>query len=146
MLRVILYFGALTLCQATQVIDSLYDVQNAIRTLYREAPLIVSEELAQSAQAWAETSLQRSPGNLEHDYHTQNLAWSAGSQWPIEKAPCHWLVSEGHRATMLSSEVISMGCGFARSDAGTVVVCNYDPSPTSYHPNKPSVCNQIIHY
>lgn len=134
-----------TLASAT--LTDLLDTQNAIRTLYRRQPMEWSEDLATDAQQWAEVQLERAPSGLGHsDGVAQNIAWSTGVQWPEEKAACHWLISEGHRSTMLSNEVKRVGCGVARGDHGTAIVCNYEPYPTIYETTQTSICNKIIHY
>lgn len=122
--------------------ERLHQVQNAVRILHNLTILQWDDELAVDAERWAVALLPRSPGGLSHDNHSQNLAWSGGPNWPAEKAVCLWLRSEGHRATMLSDEVTAAGCGIARGDGlGTVVVCNYHPTPSGIEYNQTNICH-----
>lgn len=115
-----------------------------MRVLFKRKALVWSSALAIQAQESAERQIQHFE-DVSHDYHTQTIAGTGNRSWAVEKSACLWLKSEGHRAIILSDEVIEVGCGIARGDSGTLVVCNYNPSLTKRETDLPSICNHIIH-
>lgn len=117
----------------------LLAVTNAIRLLYDRQPLIWNNTLATKAQQWAETQ------TLGHDYDSQNLMFSSGPRMPIEKSVCHWMTSDGHRATLLSKEIKEVGCGHhVEPEHGLFVICNYYPIPTTLETEHKAICNHIL--
>ena len=128
--------------QHTAESRTLLNVHNAARVLFHRSFLEWDEGLASSAQQWADRV--SATMDMGHDRGSQNLAYSAGPDWPAEKSICHWLRSEGHKSTLLSDEATMVGCGVARSKKGTVVICNYGPEVTTYNPNVKSVCDRLL--
>ena len=124
--------------------ETLYSSLNAVRVLFRRKALVWSSALAQLGQQSAEYQI-KNWGDVSHDYVTQTIAGTGNRSWAVEKAACLWLKSEGHRAIVLSDEVLEVGCGVARDESGTLVVCNYRPPPTRRETDVPSICNHIIH-
>lgn len=127
------------------ILTLLLAITNAVRLLYQREPLTWDPELATQAQSWAETLKNEDAGEMSHDFECQNLAVAIDApHWKAEKAVCKWLENEGHRSTLLSREILAVGCGVAVG-RHTVVICNYAPTPSIVEVDQKSICNRIIH-
>lgn len=125
---------------------SLFSITNAIRLLYGRNPLIWDDALAQRAQDWADNLKNKPSSSAYHDFECQNLFMGINAPHvPAEKSVCHWLENDGHRATLLSDEITSVGCGVARGQH-TVVICNYAPTPSTVEHEIKSICPHILPY
>lgn len=114
--------------------EAVFNIQNAIRTLFALSPLIWNQSLADAAQAFAESQAVLPLSQVSHANNQGQVLICVDNpqhKWSPMKAPCHWLKSEGHRRLLLSDEITEVGCGIAVSGDQTCVVCNVRPIPTA---------------
>lgn len=136
-------FRGTVLLLATQ---RVFNVTNAVRMLYNRDPLMWNDELARGAQQWADAMKDADPSKVAHEFDSENLFMGVNAPHiPPEKAVCHWLKEDGHRATLLSKEITHVGCGVA-TGRHSVVVCRYWPTPSSMEANVKSICPHILPY
>jgi uncharacterized protein YkwD len=115
---------------------------NAVRARVRVAPLAWSEQLAESAQNWADTLLTR--GQFDHrpsPKYGENLfeitgasssparvvsAWAGeSSNYDYRSNRCRGIC--GHYTQIVWRGTKEVGCAVARGGGREVWVCNYDP-------------------
>jgi len=145
---------------AGEVADEFVRAHNAVRAAVMEPedypgewepipPVIWSETVAATAQAWAETLRDREDCDLVHDdqsgYGENLAAGSSGltateavTMWASEGANYAYSPSyrfemdTGHFTQLVWRNTERIGCGSATCDNGwTVVCCRYDP-PGNY--------------
>ena len=132
---------------------SFVDAQNAVRASVHapEAyagewkplpPLAWSDELAATAQGWAEHLRDDKDCRLEHSTNAFGENLARGKDLDIAAAVAMWAhegehyryspvyefdVPTGHYTQMIWRKTTQVGCGIARCGRTTVMVCNYDP-------------------
>ena len=124
---------------------------NAVRANLRIAPLVWSDRLAERAQQWADTLLQR--GQFFHRPNSafgENLyeirgasatpsqvvkAWASELRnYDYRANSCHGVC--GHYTQIVWRGTQEVGCGVARGRGREIWVCNYNP-PGNYIGRRP---------
>ncbi|MDQ8037211.1 MAG: CAP domain-containing protein [Pedobacter sp.] len=138
--------GMLPLLAAAQTPDSklLVDSHNHYRQELELPPLVWSDELAASAQAWAEQLAQTKKFRHSDTRHGENLwmgtagaysqkdmvdNWGSEKQFYVHetylKVPPSGVV--GHYTQIIWRNTSKVGCGLATFSGQEILVCHYDP-------------------
>lgn len=129
--------------------EELLAAHNRYRAEVGVPPLVWSEELATSAQAWARDLASR--GSFEHSStpHGENLWMGTSGRfsstrmvelWGEEKRDyVHGIFPKvttggvvGHYTQMVWRSTLRVGCGLSSSSGQDILVCHYDPPGNFY--------------